>query len=142
MRAQTVRFFSLGLLTAVLLIPVAQRNTIAAEGDAAVMQADRAFVQAAAKGDEAAIGKLVDAEFTWTDVEGKTLEREEVLRSVPKDSLGDESGVEVSERTYGQVGAVNVGRGKIHVLRMWVQRPGGWRLLAYHEVKQLDQPSN
>src|SRR5258708_34183737 len=24
---------------------------------------------------------------------------------------------------------------------MWVQRPGGWRLLVYHEVKQMEQPS-
>jgi len=55
--------------------------------------------------------------------------------------LGDESGVEVSERTYGQVGAVNASRGKVHILRMWVQRPGGWKLLVYHEVKQQEQPS-
>jgi len=26
-------------------------------------------------------------------------------------------------------------------LRMWVQRPGGWKLLVYHEVKQQEQPS-
>ena len=47
----------------------------------------------------------------------------------------------MSERTYGQVGAVQASRGKIHVLRIWVQRADGWRLLVYHEVKQLDQPS-
>jgi len=124
-----------------LFIHTTQRNAFAAEGDAAVIQADRAFVQAAAKGDAAALGKMLDAEFTWTDVEGKTLTREEVLRAVPKDALGDESGVEVSERTYGQVGAVNASRGKVHILRMWVQRPGGWKLLVYHEVKQQEQPS-
>jgi len=84
---------------------------------------------------------MLDAGFTWTDAEGKTLAAEEVLRGVPKDALGDESGVEVSERTYGQVGAVNASRGKVHILRMWIQRPEGWRLLVYHEVKQLEQPS-
>jgi hypothetical protein len=141
MRAQTTRFLVLAFLTVCLLIPVAERNTFAAESDPAVVQADRAFVQAAAKGDGAAIGKMVDGDFTWTDADGKTLTAEEVLRALPKDALGDESGVEVSERTYGQVGAVNVGRGKLHILRMWVQRPGGWRLLVYHEVKQLEQPS-
>jgi hypothetical protein len=83
----------------------------------------------------------LDPDFTWTDADGKTIAREEVLRVVPKDSLGDESGAELSERTYGQVGAVQASRGKIHILRMWVQRPAGWRLLVYHEVKQLDQPS-
>ncbi len=141
MRAQTIRFLVLVLLSAGFLLSASNRKTFAADGDAAVMQADRAFVQAAAKGDAAALGKMLDAEFTWTDVDGKTLTGEEVLRAVPKDALGDESGVEVSERTYGQVGAVNVGRGKVHVLRIWVQRPSGWRLLVYHEVKQMEQPS-
>jgi len=141
MRAQTIRFLVLVLLSAGFLLSASNRKTFAADGDAAVMQADRAFVQAAAKGDAAGLGKMVDAEFTWTDAEGKTLTAEEVLRAVPKDALGDESGVEVSERTYGQVGAVNASRGKVHILRMWVQRPGGWKLLVYHEVKQMEQPS-
>jgi hypothetical protein len=141
MRAQIIRFLALALSVAGLLIPVVQRNAFAVDGDPVVMQADRAFVQAAAKGDAAALGKMLDADFTWTDVEGKTLTGEEVLRAVPKDALGDESGADVSERTYGQVGAVNAGRGKVHILRLWVQRPGGWKLLVYHELKQLEQPS-
>ena len=141
MHAQTRRLLALALLTAALLIPVAQRNIFATDGDPAVMQADRAFVQAVATGDGAGLGKMLDTDFSWTDVDGKTLTAEEVLHAVPKDALGDESGVEVSERTYGQVGVVNAGRGKVHVLRMWVQRSGGWRLLVYHEVKQLEQPS-
>src|SRR4029077_3504264 len=141
MRAQLIRFLALALSVAGLLTPVVQRTAFAVDGDPVVMQADRAFVQAVAKGDAAGLGKMLDAEFTWTDVDGKTLMGEEVLRAVPKDALGDESGAEVSERTYGQVGAVNVGRGKVHILRMWGQRPGGWRLLVYHEVKQLEQPS-
>jgi hypothetical protein len=140
MRAQTVRFLAGSFLLAAALLFVSSRKVAAAEGDAAVMQSDRAFVQAAAKGDAGALGKMLDAEFTWTDAEGKTLTAEEVLRAVPKDALGDERGAEVSERTYGQVGAVQASRGKIHTLRMWVQRPDGWRLLVYHEVKQLEQP--
>src|SRR5260370_37280603 len=139
MRAQTIRFLVLVLLSAGFSLSASNRKTVAADGDSAVIQADREFVRAAAKGDVAAIGKILDAEFTWTDVEGKTLTREEVLRAAPKDALGDESGVEVSERTYGQVGAVNVGAGEVHVLRLWVQRSGGGRLLVYHEVEQLEQ---
>jgi hypothetical protein len=139
MRVQAARISAIVFFAAALSLTA--QHLVAAEGDAAVMKADRAFVQAAAKSDAAALGKMLDAEFTWTDAEGKTLTREEVLRAVPKDALGDESGVELSERTYGQVGAVNVGRGKVHILRMWVQRAGGWKLLVYHEVKQLEQPS-
>jgi len=139
MRAQRVRLLATAFLFS--SCSFAASWLAAAEADPAVIQADRAFAQAVAKGDAAALRKMLDAEFTWTDVDGKTLTGEEVLRAVPKDALGDESGVEVSERTYGQVGAVNVGRGKVHVLRIWVQRPGGWRLLVYHEVKQMEQPS-
>jgi hypothetical protein len=142
MRAQTVRFLAAALLSAASLVFVNSPIRTAAQDYASVRQMDKAFVQAAAQGDAAAIGKMLDGEFTWTDADGKTLTAEEVLHAVPKDALGDESGAELSERTYGQVAAVNVGRGKIHILRMWAQRPGGWRLLVYHEVKQLDQPSN
>jgi len=141
MRTRTLRFLAVAVFSASFVASSGVRSALAAEDDPAVMQADRQFVQAAAKADAAAIGKMLDASFTWTDAEGKTFAAEEVLRAVPKDALGDESGAEVSERTYGQVGAVNASRGKVHILRMWIQRPEGWRLLVYHEVKQLEQPS-
>jgi len=38
---------------------------------------------------------------------------------------------------YGpQVGAVQAASGKIHILRVWVKRQAGWRILDYHEVTQ------
>jgi len=139
MRASALRLIAMVFLF--VSFSFAANRLLAAEADLAVKQADRAFVQAAAKGDAVGLGKMLDTDFTWTDVEGKTIAAEEVPRAVPKDALGDESGVEVSERTYGQVGAVQASLGKVHVLRLWIQRPGGWRLLVYHEVKQLEQPS-
>jgi hypothetical protein len=116
-------------------------RSMAAEMDQTVLQADHAFVQDLANGDNAKLTSLLDENFTWCDSNGKTLSGAEVLRALPKDSLGDESGVDVAERTYGQVAAVSASRGKVHVLRLWVQRPSGWRLLVYHEVTQLEQPS-
>ena len=124
-----------------LLFASLPHRLLAAETDSAVLQADRAFVQAVAAGDNTKLTGLLDENFTWCDSNGKTLSGAEVLRALPKDSLGDEAGVDVTERTYGQVAAVSATRGKVHVLRLWVQRPGGWRLLVYHEVTQLDQPS-
>ena len=141
MRARTFLFLVVALLSASLLLSLTARNTFAADTDQAVMQADRKFVQAASLQNGSLLARMLDDDFTWTDADGKTLTAAEVLRGVPKPALGDESGAELSERTYGQVGAVNVGQGKIHILRMWVQRPGGWKLLVYHEVKQLEQPS-
>jgi hypothetical protein len=104
------------------------------------LQADHDFVQAVAKEDAAKLATLLDKDFTWCDSAGKTLSLAEVLRSVPKDSLGDETGAEIKQLTYAEVGAVMAGSDKVHVLRMWVKRPAGWRLLVYHEVHLSDHP--
>jgi hypothetical protein len=133
-------FTVLAFCSCLLLISLPHRS-LAGEMDQAVLQADHAFVQDLANGDNAKLTSLLDENFTWCDSNGKTLSGAEVLRALPKDLLGDESGVDVTERTYGQVAAVSASRGKVHVLRLWVQRPSGWRLLVYHEVSQLDQPS-
>lgn len=141
MRTRTIIFLVVVLLSASLLLSLSARNTFAAEADQALLQADRKFVQAASLQNGSLLARILDDDFTWTDVDGKTLTAAEVLHGVPKPTLGDESGTDVTERMYGQVGAVQASRGKIHILRMWVQRPGGWKLLVYHEVKQLEQPS-
>jgi hypothetical protein len=110
-------------------------NTAAAVGDdQSVLQADHEFVLAAGKGDTATVGKVLDPDFTWTDADGKTRTRAEVLDSLPTPALGNESGAQVKQHTYGQVGAVMSALDKSHVLRLWVHRPSGWRLLVYHEV--------
>jgi hypothetical protein len=142
MRAQRVCFLVLFWLAAGLLLSTASRDAFAAEGDQAVLQADRKFVQAASLENASLLARMLDENFTWTDANGQTLTSGEVLHSVPKPALGDESGMEITQGTYGQVAAVSASRGKVHVLRLWVQRPAGWRLLVYHEVRQLEQPSN
>ncbi|HEV2101931.1 MAG TPA: nuclear transport factor 2 family protein [Candidatus Acidoferrum sp.] len=141
MRTRPLLFLVVALSSASLLFSLAARSAFAADTDQAVLQADRKFVQAASLQNGSLLARMLDDDFTWTDSDGKTLTAAEVLHAVPKPALGDESGIDVTERTYGQVGAVQASRGKIHVLRMWVQQPGGWKLLVYHEVKQLAQPS-
>jgi hypothetical protein len=121
------------LLSALLALPPLRPSVLAAE-DQSILQADHEFVQATGKGDISTLGKLLDTDFTWTDADGKTRSRAEVLGSLPTPALGNETAAQVSQRTYGQVGAVMSGRDKIHVLRIWVRRPAGWRLLVYHEV--------
>jgi len=139
MRTPNVRFLVFALLCSTFLSAVCH-DAVAAEADEAVLQADRKFVQAAALQNGSLLARILDDDFTWTDAEGRTLTTSEVLQGVPKPALGDETGMDLAERTYGQVGAVSASRGKVHVLRLWVQRPGGWRLLVYHEVTQLKQP--
>jgi hypothetical protein len=124
-----------------LIFATLSKSALASEMDKAVLQADRSFVEAVAKGDPSKLTTLLDKDFTWCDSSGQTFAAADVLHSIPKDSLGDESGADVTEQSYGQVGAITASRDKTHILRLWVQRPAGWRLLVYHEVTQLEQPS-
>lgn len=114
------------------------KQVSAAGEDEAVLQADRAFVQAIAKSDKASLGKLLDVDFTWTDSEGKTRTRTEVLQNLPTPTSGYDA--ETKERTYGEVGTIQAKRGKAYVLRVWVRRSAGWRALVYHEVVQTVAP--
>ena len=102
------------------------QRTAAAE-DPAALQADHEFLRAAAKGDKEAVGKLLDADFTWTDAQGKTYTKSEASTELPQLDVRDDSDAKVEHRDYGQVVAVMTGRGKAYALRVWVKRPAGWR---------------
>lgn len=123
-------------LSAAMLFSAAR--PVAAADDPAVLAADRDFVQAAAKSDGAALGKLLDADFVWIDANGKNEKRTQVLASAPKSAIQDASGADVRRHDYGQVEVVQTDTGKLHVLRVWVKRPAGWRALVYQEVRSLD----
>ncbi|MFI5057906.1 MAG: nuclear transport factor 2 family protein [Candidatus Acidiferrales bacterium] len=110
----------------------------AAVDDDAVLQADHSFVQAISKSDSVSLGKLLDADFAWTDSDGKTQTKAEILGNLPTPVAGYDS--TAKERTYGDVGTVQASSGKAYVLRVWVKRPSGWRALVYHEVVQLAVP--
>jgi hypothetical protein len=114
----------------------------AGEGPAApeMMQADRAFIQALTNADRPALEKLFDADFTWTDFDGSTETKAQVLRDLPKRAITNESAGQVKRYTYGELGDVQANLGKAHVLRVWAKRPDGWKAIAYQEVMSLDAP--
>jgi hypothetical protein len=126
-----------GLLVGCLVGALAGRAA-AADEDQAVLQADQQLVKAIGGGDKKAVASLLDKDFSWTDAQGKTLTRAEVLKQLPTPVAGYDA--EPKERTYGEVGEVQTNSGKTYVLRVWVKRPSGWRLLDYHEVTQLAAP--
>jgi Domain of unknown function (DUF4440) len=103
------------------------------------LAADRAFGDAAAKSDTAALDKLLDVRFTWTDANGNTLTRQEVLRQTPKPAITDET-AQTTAHSYGSLESIQVHSGKDHALHVWVNRSMGWRLLLYQEVHLLDEP--
>ncbi len=131
--------FVLGMVCAGILALPTCRTAAAADNNPAVLQTDKAFVQALANHDQAAVGKVLDKDFMYTNAAGETIPKAKVLAALPTPMMGDESGAEVSEHTYGEVAGVQVANGKQHVVRIWVKRPAGWRLLDYQEVKQADK---
>jgi len=110
-------------------------------GDPANAAADRDFAAAAAKADKTALAKLLDNDFMWIEADGKGLSRSQVLAAVPKPLLSDATATPSERYDYGQLATFRFDRGAVHVLRVWVKRPAGWRALVYQEVRSLDAPA-
>jgi len=128
-----------GVLAASLLLSFFLLSTLSSHGIAAAdeptaLQSDHDFVQAAANGDTTTVARFLDDSFTWTDADGKTQSRADILNSLPTPALGNEAGAHQQRQSRSQVEAVMADRDKIHVLRLWVKRGSSWRLLVYHEV--------
>jgi hypothetical protein len=137
------QFVTSALLIGTLCVGMAALTSgpVAAAGEnQIVLQADHAFTQAVAKQDKKALGAILDSNFLWTESDGKTLTKAEVLQNLPTPTAGYEA--QTKDYTYGQVVNVRTDSGKLHVLRVWVKRPAGWRLLIYHEVKQLEKAAS
>jgi hypothetical protein len=135
------RFVATTLLLGVagLVIPalLTAKASPVPDDEQALRDNDRAFVEAIAKADKATVGKLIDTNFLWTASSGNTLKKAQVLQNLPTPVSGYDA--EAREHTYGQVGTFQIASGKAHVLRVWVKRPAGWRLLIYHEVTQAEK---
>jgi len=117
-------------------------------GDPATSEADDAFFSASSKSDKAGLGELLDADFLWIDMTGKVLNRREVLEAMPMPNIPPLAGLGPMRRRfdYDQVATfqddypTGINKGMLHLLRIWVKRPAGWRVLVYQEVKSLDAP--
>ncbi len=109
----------------------------AAASDPAMRKADRDFVKAVAKADTAILGELLDADFTWTDSSGKVKTKAQVLQSPPQPAISPESDADSKEYDYGRIADIQQNLGRLHVLRVWVKRPAGWKAIVYQEVTSL-----
>ncbi len=128
------------------IAPLLARVPDSAENDKeAVLRADRALEQGFAKGDKTAVGELLDNDFTWTDAAGKTENKAHVLQMIAE-GKGPTLAIPgnnppAKQIMYSQVSVFEANAGRMHVLRVWVKRPAGWRELVYQEVKSLDAPA-
>ena len=101
---------------------------------------DREFVLAVFRNDRTAVGRMLDDDFTWTDVQGRTLTRTQTLENLPALALGDENQVSAQEQANRQVVIHRAERDNLYVLRVWAKRPKGWRALVYQEVSLQKSP--
>jgi hypothetical protein len=130
-RAVIVGVICGGLLAAGSIV----RISAADDAEEAALQADHSLLSALGKADKTATGKLIDADFVWTDADGKSLKKEENLGDLPTyaaDNQGDEN---VQTHFYGQVETVLGVHHNARFLRIWVKRSAGWR-----EFVELDTP--
>jgi hypothetical protein len=144
MRKSTMRMLGAVLLcagiTAAVVGGAGARPVAAAGDDSAVLQADQAFVAAVRTADKAALGQLLDADFSWTDVDGRMLTRAAALQEMPKPLTNGGGSAPITTHVYGDVALVRIDDGLVHVLRVWVKRPSGWKTMVYQEVRSLTAP--
>lgn len=117
-------------------------NTAAEPDEQTVLRADKALEAALQKGDadKVEIERLLDPELTWVLPEGVIRTKREVLGKLPQLVAVRGGDAQVTERTYGEVAVVQVHSGQAHVLRVWVRRAAGWRVLHIGEIRQPLKP--
>ena len=116
-------------------------------GDRAVMEAEKAYVDAIVKGDHVALNNLLDDQYVFTNTEGATLDRGAHLgrfkggnyRFATKADIDD-----VKVRWAGNDTAIVTGRlnfqgadtqpadGHSRYTHVWVKKMGRWRLVSNH----------
>jgi Domain of unknown function (DUF4440) len=103
-------------------------------------QADATLVEALAKADKTALDKLLDANFTWINAGGQIRTKAQVLAELPAPAITNSKNAESKAYSYGDLGDIQVNRGRAHVLRVWARRPEGWKVLVYQEVLSREAP--
>ena len=142
---------AMSLLSAGVVASPAIRFAIAADDDPSLLQADRETFASDA-GLLPANVKFLDSNFTWTDSSGNTRSKSEIIRYLEirkgqpaneRSGRSDDSNAPgtISAHKYGQAGLVQVQTGNTYILRVWVRRSSGWRVLIYQSVAIGAPPS-
>jgi hypothetical protein len=125
---------------AVLAFVSASGTFAVTKDEQAVLAADHSLLELLARGDEAflndqlALNRLLNEDFTWIDSTGKSMFKAQVLKNFPQPA---NVGVDLQVRIYGRTAIVRANRGKLQVLRVWLQRAPSWRLVLYQEVRMV-----
>jgi hypothetical protein len=92
--------------------------------------ADAAWIAALTSSNPSDAASALDAEFEWTNSQGRTHTRVEALENLPglaADLRGDTS---LRRYDYGHVHVVTSERDGARMMRVWALRPEGWRAIG------------
>jgi hypothetical protein len=106
----------------------------AAQDSGPVVSADNALMQALVRGDKTAVGPLLDEHFEFTNREGKTFTRAEMIEQFPAVITTAPGPTSVHAYNYGPVGDVYGIDANSRFLRIWVKRSDGWKIFNYIET--------
>lgn len=115
---------------------------VAPSADAASEQelrsADRALIQAIDGNDQLAAARLLDADFTWIDRDGRSRSKSDLVNWMVLLSAGPDANVTL--QSYGRVVLVtgthrlSPDNAPAFFARAWVRQASGWHLLLYQET--------
>ena len=103
---------------------------------------DHTLIQAIAMNDRLAPARLLDAEFTWIDRDGRSRSKSDLVNRIGLLSAGADTSLTL--QTYGRV-ALITGTHRLtpdnapaFFARVWIRQASGWRLLLYQETAAPD----
>jgi hypothetical protein len=146
MRSAMQRWWLGALIAGALIAAFAELKAQTAPGDeAAVLDADRALVEAMHSGDRAVARKLLSLQFTLVDADGKVHERKDFLADLKATAAAPVG--EPAVKIYGRIGMVTGHRktadGRdVFFLDIWAKQKRSWRALVSQDVQlaETDAP--
>jgi hypothetical protein len=93
-------------------------------------QAEQNLLAAAGKNDKASAGALLDAEFEWTTPVGITHQRAQTLDNLSALAMDTRGETGTQAYSYDHMAVITGWHSGARFMRIWVQRPQGWRLFV------------
>ena len=125
----------IGLVLGAAFAALTSMPVAAADDEQMAAQADGALNEALGKADKTAVGRLLDANFEWTDAEGKTRTKVETLENLAALATDTTGETDIQTHNYGQVERFVGRRQSTRLVHLWVKRTDGWRAFVF-----LDTP--
>lgn len=132
MRGFVTHALLVGVVCGAAFVAMTGRSLAAGDDEMVLFRADQSLAQAVGKADKAAVGALLDENFEWTDANGKTWNRAQVLQSLASFKIESEADW---THSYSHVGVVLNIHHSPRFAHIWVKRPEGWRAFVF-----LDTP--